>query len=189
MFISTYENTYVTIKKAICEYYKISEKTLETLLRTNSEEFIEDGIFTLWGLDSIKATLNPKGAFSYWGLSKITQLRLFPPNAVMRIGFFLEKSKVAKELRNKIMKEYPEMRMQKKSTKKKTKKNKGIYFEIDPKLEKKLNHYASKNGKTKKQVFEEFLINLDCPDFNEILGEPNELDDSVLNGTSVSGKG
>lgn len=180
-FLTSYEGAYVTIKKNICDYYDVKEKTLDSLLRNNSDEFIEDGIFTLWGQKSIQATLNLKGAFSYWGLSRITQLRLFPPTAVLRIGFFLEQSKTAKELRNKIMKEYPEMRLEKKSTKKKdNKKKKGTYVELSDILDRKLNHYCNKTNKTKKQVIEDLLVNLDCPDFDEICGEMNEIEESDL---------
>ncbi|KJR97996.1 MAG: hypothetical protein VR68_11910 [Peptococcaceae bacterium BRH_c4a] len=86
-----------TIQQAAA-YYEVSEKTIDTVLKRNQEEFKEDGIKVVSGqeLKTILCDLHDEGSKS----SKTRKLTLLPKRAVLRLGMLLTESEVAKTVRN-----------------------------------------------------------------------------------------
>lgn len=81
--------------KQVASYYEVPEKTIETVLSRNKNEFAEDGIKIVKGeeLKSILCYLHPEG-------NKTRKLTLLSKRAALRIGMLLTESPVASMVRN-----------------------------------------------------------------------------------------
>lgn len=83
---------YITTKQ-VADYYQVSEKTISKNLQRNRDEFKSDGAVLVTGDDL-------KDARDIMSLaSRASHINLFTPRAVIRMGFILEESEVAVQVR------------------------------------------------------------------------------------------
>lgn len=83
---------YLTIKQ-IADFYDVPEKTVDKNLQRNRDEFLSDGVIRVEG-DSLREVRD------IMSLSPTARhVNLFPPRAVIRMGFILQGSDVAAQVR------------------------------------------------------------------------------------------
>lgn len=87
------ENEWMTAKQ-VAEFYEVPEETINTNFKRHKDEFYCDGVTLLRGIDLSDARFIMNLA------SKTSSVNLFPPRAVMRMGFILRDSEVAKKVRS-----------------------------------------------------------------------------------------
>ena len=88
-------NTIVT--KQVAEFYEVPEGSLRKLLKCHREEFVSDGLKTIQG----KALTDAR---YLWSLpSKTSQVTIWTPRAVLRVGMLLRDSEVAKAVRTSLL--------------------------------------------------------------------------------------
>ncbi|BAY29188.1 hypothetical protein NIES2107_10290 [Nostoc carneum NIES-2107] len=94
VFFAVWQNSGWLTSKQVAEFYEVSEDTIDTNFKRHRDEFVSDGVKLIRGktLHEVRFIMNLT--------SSIPSVNLFPPRAVMRMGFILRDSEVAKQVRN-----------------------------------------------------------------------------------------
>ena len=90
------ENSYMTTRQ-VADYYKVDEKTVDKNLQRNRAEFKADGLVCIRAKDDLEGFREARDIMSL--ASNASQGNLLPPRAVIRMGFFLQDSEVATQVR------------------------------------------------------------------------------------------
>lgn len=95
-------NEYATVDQ-VANYYEVPERTLSDCINVNREELKEDGC-RLYSLKEIKRMLNTDKPYLD-EKRKIPNrgMRLLPKRAILRVGMLLRDSKIAKEIRTRLL--------------------------------------------------------------------------------------
>ncbi|WP_392534315.1 hypothetical protein [Nostoc sp. C117] len=94
IFFAVWEGSGWLTLKQVAEFYEVSEETIDANFKRHRDEFEADGIRLLRG-----QALNDARCIMHLA-SKTSSVNLFPPRAVMRMGFILRDSEIAKQVRN-----------------------------------------------------------------------------------------
>lgn len=79
--------------KQVAEFYDVSEETIDANFKRHKDEFYSDGVELVRSkqLEEVRCIMHLA--------SSVSSINLFPPRAVMRMGFILRDSEVAKQVR------------------------------------------------------------------------------------------
>ena len=90
-------NTEYATTKQVAKYYKVDDALIRQVLVRNNDELVSDGVRVLTGneLSDIKSLSGIK--------SRAKQISVFPKRAILRVGMLLRDSKVAKEVRTRLL--------------------------------------------------------------------------------------
>lgn len=97
--------------KQVAEYYEVGEEAIKSIVFNNNDELLSDGMNRLSGKETKEYLVscqqqptNFKGYFEVEGIKFANKFNLmFPRRAVLRIGMLLQKSSIAKEIRNQLL--------------------------------------------------------------------------------------
>ncbi|MBD2569875.1 hypothetical protein [Anabaena lutea] len=95
IFFAVWDGEGWMASKQVAEFYEVPEETIDTSFKRHRDEFQSDGVQVLRGkaLEDVRFIMNLTS-------SKAPSIKLFPPRAVMRMGFTLRDSEIAKQVRN-----------------------------------------------------------------------------------------
>ncbi|MGK4040906.1 hypothetical protein AB0Y20_01295 [Heyndrickxia oleronia] len=95
------DNKHISTAQLV-NFYETNRPTIDSILNRNKDELLEDGIKILRGeeLKLYKST-HLQSASEY---KRVPSLTLFPKKAILRIGMLLEKSPIAKKVRDYLLK-------------------------------------------------------------------------------------
>ena len=100
--VSFQNETYVT-KKAVCDFYDVSERTLEDCIQTNGDELSRNGYVTLRGSDLRRFAAEFEKTTGETLSKTIPKLGIFSFRAFLNVGMLLKGSERAAEVRCKLL--------------------------------------------------------------------------------------
>ena len=98
--------TQICTTEQVAEYFEVSKGTLDSLVKDNKLELVENGMVSLKGesLKQFKSDLgNPNS------LNRVPNLNIFNKQSILKIAFLLTESDIALKIRHIISKDSPEL--------------------------------------------------------------------------------
>ena len=101
-----FDKTQICTTEQVAEYFEVSKGTMDSLVKDNKEELVENGMVVLKGVD-LKDFKSSIGNPSH--LNRVANLNIFNKQSILKIAFLLTESDVALKIRNILSKENPEL--------------------------------------------------------------------------------
>ena len=89
--------TQICTTEQVAEYFEVSKGTLDSLVKDNKLELVENGMVSLTGVDlkSFKGDLGNPSSLKF-----ASSLNIFNKQSILKIAFLLTESEVALKIRN-----------------------------------------------------------------------------------------